>query len=58
MAGTFCLVMPGSNAGDERVFFISKCTMANEKNRLKIETVKALTIVETHFKDLSCAELS
>jgi hypothetical protein len=28
-----------------------------KKNRLKIETVKALIIVKTYFKDLSCAEL-
>jgi hypothetical protein len=26
------------------------------KNRLKIETVKALTIVKTHFKDFSYSE--
>jgi hypothetical protein len=26
------------------------------KNRLKIETVKALIIVKTYFKNLSCAE--
>jgi hypothetical protein len=25
-------------------------------NRLKIETVEALTIVKTHFNDFSCAE--
>jgi uncharacterized protein YjaZ len=28
-----------------------------KKNRLKIEAVKALIIVKTYFKDLSCAEL-
>jgi hypothetical protein len=27
-----------------------------KKNRLKIETVKALIIVKTYFKNLSCAE--
>jgi hypothetical protein len=27
-----------------------------EKNRLKIETVKALIILKTYFKNLSCAE--
>jgi hypothetical protein len=26
------------------------------KNRLKIETAEALTIVKTHFNDFSCAE--
>jgi hypothetical protein len=27
-----------------------------KKNRLKIESVKALIIVKTYFKNLSCAE--
>jgi hypothetical protein len=27
-----------------------------KKNRLKIETLKALIIVKTYFKNLSCAE--
>jgi hypothetical protein len=26
------------------------------KNKLKIETVKALTIVKTHYKNFSCSE--
>jgi hypothetical protein len=30
---------------------------SDEKIRLKIEAVKALTIVKTHFKDSSCPEL-
>jgi hypothetical protein len=28
----------------------------DKKNRLKIETVKALIIVKSYFKNLSCAE--
>jgi hypothetical protein len=31
----------------------AECTLCNG---LKIETVKALTIVKTHFKDFSCLE--
>jgi hypothetical protein len=31
--------------------------MVRLKNRLKIETVKALTIVKTHFNDFSCSEI-
>jgi hypothetical protein len=39
------------------VFFINKCTVDRpKKTRLKIETVKALTIAKTHFKNFSCAE--
>jgi hypothetical protein len=32
------------------------CFLDRWKNRLKIETVKALIIVKTYFKNLSCAE--
>jgi hypothetical protein len=53
----FCLVLPGSNAQIERVFSIINVLWSDKKNRLKIETVKALTIVKIHFKDLSCSEL-
>jgi hypothetical protein len=38
------------------MFFINKCAVDRRKNRLKIETVKALTIVKTHFNDFYCAE--
>jgi hypothetical protein len=50
------LALPGSNAAVERVFSLINALWTDEKNRLKIETVKALTIVKTHFKDFSCAE--
>jgi hypothetical protein len=38
------------------VFSLINAIWTDEKNRLKIETVKALTIVKTYFKNLSCAE--
>jgi hypothetical protein len=50
------LALPGSNAAVERVFSLINALWTDGKNRLKIETVKALTIVKTHFKDFSCAE--
>jgi hypothetical protein len=53
---SFCLTLPGSNAPTEYVFSIINALWSDEKKRLKIETVKALTIVKTHFKDLSCSE--
>lgn len=53
---SFCLALPGSNAAVERVFSIINALWSDEKNRLKIETVKALTTVKTHFKNFSCAE--
>jgi hypothetical protein len=50
------MALPGSNAAVERVFSVINALWTDEKNRLKIQTVKALTIVKTHFKDFSCAE--
>jgi hypothetical protein len=46
------LALPGSNAAVERVFSLINALWTDEKNILKIETVKALTVV----KDFSCAE--
>jgi hypothetical protein len=38
------------------IFSIIAALWSDEENRLKIETMKALTIVKTHFKDFSCSE--
>jgi hypothetical protein len=38
------------------VFSLINAIWTDEKNRLRIETVKALIIVNTYFKNLSCAE--
>jgi hypothetical protein len=38
------------------VFSLINVIWTDGKNRLKIETVKALIIVKTYFKNLSCAE--
>jgi hypothetical protein len=38
------------------VFSLINAIWTDEKKRLKIETVKALIIVKTYFKNLSCAE--
>jgi hypothetical protein len=38
------------------VFSLINAIWTDEKNRLKIETVKGLIIVKTYFKNLSCAE--
>jgi hypothetical protein len=38
------------------VFSLINAIWTDNKNRLKIETVKALIIVKTYFKNLSCAE--
>jgi hypothetical protein len=46
------LALPRSNAPVERVFSIINALWSDEKT----ETLKALTIVKTHFKDFSCSE--
>jgi hypothetical protein len=38
------------------VFSLINAIWTDKKNRLKIETVKALIILKTYFKDSSCAE--
>jgi hypothetical protein len=39
------------------VFSLINAICTDEKNRLRIETVKALIIVKTYFKNLSCADI-
>jgi hypothetical protein len=51
-----CLELPGSDAPIERVFSIIIALWSDDKNTLKMETVKALTIVITNFKDFSCSD--
>jgi hypothetical protein len=53
---SFYLALPGSNAQIERVFSMIDALWSDEKNRVKIETVKAVTIVKIHFKVFSCSE--
>jgi hypothetical protein len=38
------------------VFSLINAIWTDEKNRLKIQTVKTLIIVKTYFKNLSCVE--
>jgi hypothetical protein len=52
---SFCLTLPGSNACIERVFSIINA-LYSDKRSLRTETVKALTIVKTHYKDVWCSE--
>lgn len=50
----FSLAIPGSNASIERVFSVIKAFWTDEKNSLKLETVKALTLIKTTFVSLPC----
>jgi hypothetical protein len=50
------LALPGSNAPIQRVFSKINALWSDEKKTLKIETVKALTIVKTHFRVFSCSQ--
>jgi hypothetical protein len=49
---SLCLTLPGSNTLIEHVFSVVSVLWSDEKNRLRIETVKALTTRKTSFKVL------
>jgi hypothetical protein len=38
----------------ERVFSVRNALWPDKKNSFLIETIKAVTVTETHFQDLSC----
>lgn len=52
----FALTLPGSNAAIERVFSLVNALWTKEKNRLHLDTVKAMIIVKTHFKGTKCVQ--
>lgn len=51
------LSLPGSNASVERVFPLMNDLWNSGKSQLKVETVKAMLQVRTHFS-MSCVEFS
>lgn len=55
---SFRLALPESNLAVKRVCSIANALWLDEGNRLAIATVKALTIVQTHWKDFSSVKYS
>lgn len=51
----FCLCLPGSNAPIERVFSILNNVWTNEKNNMKIETIRSILICKCNY-ELNCIE--
>lgn len=51
------MCLPGSNAPVERIFSTMNLIWTDQKNRLKVETVKAILSVKTNF-NMSCDEFS
>jgi hypothetical protein len=50
------LSIPGSNAFVERIFSLSGVQWTDERNSLKVETIKAILQTIVNF-DLSCVEM-
>lgn len=45
----FTLALPGTNAAVERIFSFMRELWTDKRNRLEVETVKAIIIVKTHY---------
>jgi hypothetical protein len=50
------LALPGTNAEAERIFSVINALWTDEKNKFRIETIKAIIVVKTHFQDVSCTD--
>jgi hypothetical protein len=48
--------IPAHNANVERVFSLINSQWTDERNRLKVETVKAIIVTQYNFKNISCQE--
>jgi hypothetical protein len=44
----------GTSAAIERVFSITNALWTDEKKHFLVGTVKAVTVISTHFEELSC----
>lgn len=52
----FFFSIPGHNANVERVFSLISSQWTDERNRLSIQSVKGLLLVQYNFKEYSCQE--
>lgn len=52
----FFFSIPGHNANCERIFSLIGAQWSDERNRLKVGTVKHLITVKFNMKHLSCAD--
>lgn len=50
----FCL--PGHNACVERIFSLMNSQWTDDRNRLKVESVKSILLLQYNFKEISCQE--
>jgi hypothetical protein len=50
----FSPAIPGTSASVERVFYVTNTLWTDGKNSFLVETIKAVTVTETYFQDLSC----
>jgi hypothetical protein len=50
----FSFAIPDTGISIDRVFSITNALWTDEKSRFLVETIKAMTVTETHFEKLSC----
>lgn len=51
------MAIPGSNAFVERVFSLANSQWTDVRNKLKVETVKAILQVKVNFDGFSCEDM-
>ncbi|XP_055913202.1 uncharacterized protein LOC129946862 [Eupeodes corollae] len=56
MIAQFVFAIPAHNANVERIFSLINSQWTEERNRLKIENVKAILFCKHNFKNMSCTE--
>jgi hypothetical protein len=52
----FSLALPGTNAEVEMTFSVINALWTDEKNKFKVQTIKAVIVVKTHFPEVSCTD--
>jgi hypothetical protein len=52
----FSLPLPGTNAAVETVFSLVNALWTDERNRVKVTTVKSIVPVKHHFRNYNCPE--
>ena len=52
----FFFAIPAHNVNCERIFSLINSQWSDERNRLLVETIRAIVMVQFNFKDLSCMD--
>lgn len=52
----YYFAIPGHNANCERAFSLIKSQWTDERNRMSVQTARALVTIKTNFKNFTCVE--